>query len=121
MKAGERITCPHCGENTIVKLKPKMDGWTRVGDVLSCAFCGAELGTPEKNAPSASKKSSALAALLGEELSAAPSLAPGEGHKRFCRNCKNLIEHPFLLRCARDGREVDPGGCCEHFTLEEKP
>ena len=120
MKAGERIICPHCGEKTIVKLKPKMEGWTRVGDVLACAFCGAELGTPENGAREAEKSASALAALLGEELTAAPSLAPGEGHKRFCRNCKNLIEHPFLLRCARDGREVDPGGCCAHFTLEDK-
>ena len=118
MNAGDRITCPHCGQNTVVKLKPKMDGWTRVGDVLSCAFCGAELGTPAKETSGAGKKSAALAALLGEELTAGPSLAPGEDHKRFCRNCKNLIEHPFLLRCARDGREVYPGGCCEHFALE---
>lgn len=120
MKAGERITCPHCGENTIVKIKPKMEGWTRVGDVFACAFCGAELGTPEKDAPGAGKKSSALAALLGEELAAAPTLAPGAGHKHFCRNCKHLIEHPFMLRCDRDGSEVDPGDCCEHFTLEGK-
>ena len=121
MKAGDIVTCPHCGEKTVVKLGKKFSGWQVCGEVLICALCSAELGTPEKNAPDAGKKASALAALLGEELAAAPTLAPGEGHKRFCRNCKNLIEHPFLLRCARDGREVDPGGCCEHFTLEEKP
>ena len=62
MKAGERITCPHCGEKTIVKLKPKMGGWTRVGDVLACAFCGAELGTPESGAKGAEKSASAVVA-----------------------------------------------------------
>ena len=43
MKAGEKTRCPHCGEDTVVKSKPKMEGWTRVGDVLVCALCAALL------------------------------------------------------------------------------
>lgn len=121
MKAGSMIRCPHCGEETVVKSKPKMDGWTRVGDVLVCALCGAELGTPEapgENGAS-SKAASALAALLGEAPAPKLRLDPGAEHRRFCRNCRLRIEHPFVLRCGRDGREIDPGGCCEKFEPEE--
>ena len=44
----------------------------------------------------------------------------GESRIFICRNCRNRIEHPFVLRCGRDGRAVDPGDSCEHFTDEEK-
>jgi len=121
MKDGERIRCPHCGESSVAKRKPKMEGWTRVGDVLVCALCGAELGTPEepeKNAGNAAAQR--LAALLGEAPATRVTLAPGAEHRRFCRNCRSRVEHPFLLRCGRDGREVDPGDSCANFTPEEE-
>lgn len=120
MKAGEKTRCPHCGEDTIAKSKPKLDGWTRVGDVLVCALCGAELGVPEQPGGEKSSSSAAeLAALLGEAPAPKLRLDPGSEHKRFCRNCRHKIEHPFLLRCGRDGREIDPGGCCANFEPEE--
>ena len=120
MKAGDKMLCPHCGESTIVKSKPKLDGWTRVGDVLVCALCGGEVGVPAKADEDAEKNAStaALAALLGAEETPKFRLDPGSEHRRFCRNCKTRIEHPFVLRCGRDGREIDPGGCCEHFAPE---
>ena len=120
MKAGDKIVCPHCGENTILKSKPKMDGWTRVGDVLVCALCGAEAGVPEKADGGEKTASAALAALLGEAPAPKLRLDPGSEHKRFCRNCRHKIEHPFVLRCDRNGREIDPGGCCENFEPEEE-
>jgi len=120
MKAGDRIRCPHCGEDTVVKTKPKMEGWTRVGDVLTCALCGAELGVPEEGKSPASSRSAALAALLGEKPEQKLRLDPGSEHKRFCRNCRKRIEHPFVLRCGRDGREIDPGSCCEDFEPEKE-
>ena len=120
MKAGDKIICPHCGENTILKSKPKMDGWTRIGDVLVCALCGAEAGVPEKADGGEKRSAAALAALLGEDIEPKLRLDPGSEHRRFCRNCRNRIEHPFVLRCGRDGREIDPGGCCEKFEPEEE-
>lgn len=121
MKAGDKITCPHCGEATVLKSKPKMDGWTRVGDVLVCALCGAEAGVPESGSSGGrSAATAALEKLLGGTAEAKIRLDPGEEHRRFCRNCRERIEHPFVLRCGRDGRAVDPGNSCEHFTDGEK-
>ncbi len=104
-----------------MKAKPRLEGWTRVGDVLVCALCGAEFGAPEPDGADSSRTRAAagLAALLGEERSSGFRLTPGEEHRRFCRNCRHRIEHPFMLRCGRDGREIDPGGSCVDFELEE--
>lgn len=121
MKAGDKTRCPHCGEDTIVKSKPRMRGWTRIGDVLVCSLCGAELGTPDApDADASGKAASALAALLGEAPAPKLRLDPGAEHRRFCRNCRHRIEHPFVLRCGRDGREIDPGGCCDNFEPTEE-
>lgn len=121
MKAGDKLICPHCGEPTVLKSKPKMEGWNRVGDVLVCALCGAEAGTPDaENSGGPSASTAALAALLGETSEPKLRLDPGSEHRRFCRNCRNRIEHPFVLRCGRDGSAVDPGNSCEHFIDEEK-
>ena len=121
MKAGDKTLCPHCGEDTIVKSKPKLNGWTRVGDVLVCALCGAELGIPEEaNNGGSAASAAALAALLGVEKEPEVRLEPGSEHRRFCRNCRRRIEHPFVLRCGKDGREIDPGGCCGDFVPEQE-
>lgn len=120
MKAGDKTRCPLCGENTVVKSKPKMKGWTKVGEVLVCALCGGELGVPERTDAAPDSSSAAkLAALLGETPEPKLRLDPGAEHRRFCRNCRNRIEHPFVLRCGLDGREIDPGGCCANFEAKE--
>lgn len=121
MTAGEKIKCPHCGEDSIVKTKPKMRNWTCVGNVLVCALCGAELGTPprEESGDASRNAGKKLAALLGEVPEPTLRLDPGSEYRHFCRNCRHRIEHPFVLRCALTGAEIDPGGCCEHFEPEE--
>ena len=121
MNVGDKLICPYCREATVVKRKPKMRGWTRIGDALVCALCGAELGTPPAagDAPPPSSAARALAALLGETEKPSVRLDPGSEYRRFCRNCRNRIEHPFVLRCARNGGAIEPGGCCEFFEPEE--
>ena len=72
MKGGDKTLCPHCGETTIAKTKPKMDGWTRVGDILVCALCGAELGVPDTadggKSSSASAASSSFSCRFGSSM-----------------------------------------------------
>ena len=121
MTSGDKIKCPRCGEETVVKAKPKMQGWTCVGNVLVCALCGAELGTPPAQDSTGASRAAAdkLAALLGEAPEPTLRLDPGSEYRRFCRNCRHRIEHPFVLRCDFTGAEIDPGGCCDKFELEE--
>lgn len=115
MKAGEMLTCPHCGEKTVVKLRRVMDGWQVTGEELICTLCSAVLGKPEKDGPGTSAARSRLAALLGGDDTKGVTLAPESGYRRGCRNCANLLEHPFKLICAKTQLEVDPMHECGDF------
>ncbi len=124
MKEGEAIHCPHCNEQSAVKLVTVMDGWSVAGKHLACALCGAKLGEPAS--PEAAKKESAkavdaFAALLGEGAEAAPKadLTPDENYGRFCRNCREFIVHPFRTMCGKFQRPADPMGECPDFAKKD--
>ncbi len=123
MKAGEHLTCPHCGEETLLRAgrKPGEEFGSFV-EILSCSLCGAELGTPEPETEPEKKNSAgdALAALLGEKLETV-TIDKGEFFRRDCRNCREFVAHPFRAICSRTGNEVDPMGDCPHFAPAEPP
>lgn len=116
MRAGETVTCPHCGEKTVVKLKKIMDGWQVKKEALVCALCAGELGDPEKEKSSSSAARDRLAALLGGDDTVKVSLEKGEEFGKGCRNCGHLLEHPFKLICEITQKEVDPMYECFHFV-----
>ena len=118
MKAGDVVSCPKCGEKTVVKVEKIMSGWKVTGERFVCALCSAELGKPgeEKNAGNASGARARLAALLGGDDVEKVSISPDEGFRRGCRNCGHLLEHPFKLLCALTQREVDPMFECQDFV-----
>ena len=119
MKAGDIVTCPHCGEKTVVKLGKKFSGWQVCGEVLICALCSAELGTPEKDKADTSARDK-LAALLGGDETEHVSLAPGEEYRRGCRNCSHRLEHPFKMLCGLTRSEVEPMHVCPEFRDREE-
>ncbi len=126
MRVGENVRCPRCGENTVVKSRPRMDGWRKTGEVLVCLFCGGELGRPgdaaEEEVAAGKKAAGRFAALLGEGAETAPAadLTPDEEGRRFCRNCVNFIEHPFKTLCGLDGSAADPMGECPKFEKKNR-
>lgn len=117
------MRCPACKEESFPKRKVQTDGWKVVGEVEVCALCGAEW---KKSAPaekgkenrSASPSRSRLAALLGEDLPEKTVLA-GVDDRKFCRNCRYFIVHPFKMVCALSDEETDPMGECEKFTPKD--
>ena len=123
MREGESFKCPHCGEQSIVKSKNRMDGFTLVGKVFACVLCGAELEAPDGNEqePEGGQAAARFAALLGEgaQPEEKADLAPDEGYGRFCRNCIHFIEHPFRTLCGLDGKVADPMGECGQFRKRD--
>ena len=124
MRAGETIPCPHCGERTVAKSKPVMEGWRVTGTVLVCPLCGGELGKPEEETAAGQSFSAAagkLAALLGgEKEEPAFRLEKTEEYGRFCRNCRHFIVHPFESRCGLTGRAADPMKECGDFVMKSE-
>lgn len=120
------MRCPHCGEETFPKKKNIMSGWTIAKAVNVCAFCGGELsvdgagdGKKESSTAGSDGGKSRLASLLGESIPEKVRLS-GVDDRKFCRNCRNFIEHPFKTVCALTDQECDPMGECGNFTSREE-
>ena len=45
--------------------------------------------------------------------------AAADEEKRFCKDCKHFLKHPFVDRCEIDNKPVDPMDDCEKF--EKRP
>lgn len=112
------MRCPHCHEESFAKKKVLRDGWTVTGEVAVCALCGREwpAAAPATDAAAAgAARKRRLADLLGGEETREVRLA-GEADRKFCRNCRHFIVHPFRNVCALTDREADPMGECGKFT-----
>ena len=119
MQPNEKIICPACGEASMAKLKPQMDGFKKVGEELVCMLCGAHLcawTAEEANAQTGENhKLNDLSLLLGAVPVATARLAAAENEKCFCKDCAHFLKHPFVDRCDLDNRPVDPMDDCEKY------
>ena len=119
MLPDEKIVCPFCKETSIAKLKNQMDGFRKTGEVLVCMLCNAELApvTAQKDTASAQidSKMQDLGLLLGAAPVATARLTAATDEKRFCKDCKHFLRHPFTDRCELDNHPVEAMGDCEKF------
>lgn len=121
MRAGSEYNCPKCGKNTFLKKITLMEGWTKKGEALACASCSAvvkELSEEKENSsPSSESSSDALKALLGGDFGEKKKeIKVEKGDKNFCRDCIHLLAHPFLTRCTKFSKEVNPMDDCPFFS-----
>ena len=97
-----------------------MDGWTKKGDILKCAACGhtvCEFNPETKPAdPLKSEAANRLKSLFGaDDFVEKPTLKTDGSETRFCKDCAFLIPHPFILRCGKLEKEVQPMDDCPHY------
>lgn len=113
------MICPHCGEESFAKKKNIVENWQITGEIQVCALCGKvwEKSSPAGNGKNSDAKKSRLAALLGGDLTEKVTLS-GSADRKFCRNCRYFLVHPFKTLCSRTDQEADPMGECSKF--EEK-
>ena len=119
MLPDEKIVCPFCKETSIAKLKNQMDGFRKTGEVLVCMLCNAELApVTQKDTASAQidSKMQDLGLLLGAAPVATARLTAATDEKRFCKDCRHFLAHPFVDRCDMDNHPVEAMDDCEHFA-----
>ncbi|MBE6368205.1 MAG: hypothetical protein E7052_09915 [Lentisphaerae bacterium] len=108
----------------MAKTKNKLDGFRKVGEVLVCMLCNAELGPVEAadsaGAAQANKKINDLSLLLGAAPSAPVRLAAAEDEKRFCKDCVHFLPHPFVNRCDLDNHPVEVMDDCPEYKRKIK-
>jgi len=120
MKPGDSVNCPHCGQDVFLVKKTLMDGWAKLGDMLSCSACtekiaDIEADNPIESANNKSESANKLAIFLDTEKESAPALAADDSEKLFCRDCNHLVQHPFLIRCNLHQKDVNPMADCPDF------
>jgi ribosomal protein L37AE/L43A len=124
MKHGDEINCPNCGKGTFIIKKAAMDGWTKIGDIFACSGCDAKIADVEDQKTTFEEKSSvassAFAGFLGVEKEEKKELIATEDEKHFCRDCGNLVSHPFLTRCELHKKDVNPMDDCPDFIPKKK-
>ena len=126
MKPGDEYLCPHCGKNSFLKKETVMDGWTKKGDVLKCASCGTlvcELKehAKENSDPLKSSAADKFKSLLGDkDFVPRPKIELSETDSHFCKDCAFLIPHPFVTRCSKTGKDVNPMDDCPDFSRRKE-
>ena len=126
MKPGDEYNCPQCGKNSFLKKETLIEGWTRKGAVLKCASCGHVAGElkPETGKSDDPLKSDAAERLKnlfgGEDFAAKPTLKSEGDEANFCKDCAFLIPHPFVFKCSRFNKSVNPMDDCPAFQKREE-
>ena len=124
-RKGQQIECPHCGQDSLVKIETEMDGWTKAGEFYACALCSHKLadivaGEPKVDLEAKAKSLEKFADFLGTKPSEKDEVVEDDGERRFCRDCRHFLLHPFLTRCVRFDKDVAPMGDCPDFETREE-
>ena len=112
------ILCPACGQESLLKRAPRYDGFTRVGETLSCAACG-HVFADEASAPVQQKKK--IAGFDAKNLPPPPRIFRENENARLCRYCESYVVNPFVQRCSRLKKEVEATDTCAQFKSKPEP
>lgn len=107
------IVCSACGADTLLIRKPRYEGFTRVGETLTCAACGHEYAS-EEEVPF--KHRAGVRVFTEADRSAEVKLFQQDEKGRLCRYCANYVVNPFTQWCSLHRREVEATDTCLQFT-----
>ena len=101
----KKIFCPSCRQESAVKVVKKYDGFTLIGEMDTCAFCGYEFGEEEPE-------------IIKERP---PGWVNDKDLKKLCHRCRHYVINPFIQKCVLHDREVEATGTCRDFSLPPVP
>ncbi|MBW7907436.1 MAG: hypothetical protein H3C50_00730 [Kiritimatiellae bacterium] len=113
MSASPEIVCPACGRDALLLRQPRYDGFTKVGETLSCASCG-HVFESEADVQFVSRKKVEVFTTADRSKDVKVF---GEGeNRRLCRYCAHYVVNPFMQWCALHKKEVQATDTCSQFT-----
>ena len=110
------IICAACGAETFVKLKPKYEGFMKVGERFVCVSCGHEFAS-EKDVPF--KKKKAADVFTADDASEKIEVFTENEKERNCRHCNYYVINPFAQRCGLHQSEVEATNICNDFVKRQ--
>jgi hypothetical protein len=112
------ILCSHCGADTLLKREPVYDGFTKVGEKLTCSSCGFEYDSAA--AVPFKARQAAPRVFTDADRSAKVEIFDDGENARLCRYCANYIVNPFTQYCSLRKKEVQATDTCLQFQKAEK-
>lgn len=112
------LRCPACARDSWLLRKPRYDGFTKIGEALTCALCGHEFASEAEIAFKDSRKPK----VFSEDDRPRPVKVFREDEKgKMCRYCAEYVVNPFLQRCGLHRCEVQATDTCPHFRPKPPP
>jgi len=112
------ILCPVCGKEALLLRRPRYEGFTKVGEDLSCASCG-HVFADEAEVPF--KHTEGPKVFTDADRSAAVKVFAAAEAERLCRHCAHYVVNPFLQWCGLRKREVEATDSCAQFAVRGPP
>jgi len=106
------LRCSACDQDSWLKREKKYDGFTPVGETLSCALCGHVFASEDEIEFIGSRKPKVFTE--ADRPRPVRVFEKGENDK-MCRYCAEYVVNPFLQRCALHQCEVEATDTCPHF------
>jgi len=112
------ITCPACGQDSLLLRKPRYEGFTKAGEDLSCASCGHPFAS-EEEVPFRGKAVPRV--FTDADKSRKIEVFTEDDKGRMCLYCASYIVNPFTQWCSRHKKEVQATDTCENFAVKPPP
>jgi len=106
------IICSVCGADTLLIRKPKYDGFTKVGETLTCSSCGHEYAN-EDEVPFKGRK--VVEVFTDADRSAGVKVFDQGEANALCRYCIHYVVNPFMQWCGLHKKEVEATDTCLQF------
>lgn len=107
------IICRNCGNDSLLHRDPVYDGFTKIGEKLSCSACGFEYAS-EEGVPFKEKKAEPVI-FTEADHSAAIEVFDESENRQLCRYCAHYIINPFTQFCSKNKKEVQATDTCPQF------
>lgn len=108
------INCSECGAESFLSREAVYEGFSKVGETLSCASCGfvyaSEAAVPFK------KKEAAPVIFTDADRTKAVKVFDESENKQLCRYCAAYVVNPFMQFCATRKKEVQATDSCPQFS-----
>jgi hypothetical protein len=111
------IICPACGRDSLLLRSPLYEGFTKVGETLSCAGCG-HVFAGEDDVPF--KFRERVEVFTDADRSDDPAVFDND-EVRFCRHCRHYVVNPFTQWCGVHNKEVAATDSCDRFERQVEP
>lgn len=116
-KKNIEVRCPACGRETLLLKKPLYEGFTRVGEELSCTLCG-HVFSGEESVESVERSGPEI--FSDDDRPAEVEIFGEEDAPAFCRQCEHYVVNPFMQWCAFHKQKVEATDTCRDFRRAEK-